>query len=327
MEKRIRDKADQWLALRESGKGIRESFGETGMAYVQWLLIPGSPESGEIPDELVSRWNALLLQVFARTDRYRKPEEELWEDLRRILQDWNTWEETENDVSQIFLENWAVPRTSHFVGREEELARMRKCLSEAKILILFGMAGMGKSSLAKEYASRFQRAYDRAVLLPCERGIRDALADDSILPVRGLCYVPQGKRGELGWYCRKKLNRLREIITERTLLILDNLDDLVDSYFFTDMSASMPDPGDYQDEAGDAWNSCHGGRGAEGTGGALGKPGRTNTEAGREGVPTKTFRAVWGQYTSDPEGKPPDAGISGGFGSVSAGNQPDDRSG
>lgn len=231
MEKRIRDKADQWLALRESGKGIRESFGETGMAYVQWLLIPGSPESGEIPDELVNRWNTLLLQVFTRTDRYRKPEEELWEDLRRLLQDWDTWEETENDVSQIFLENWAVPRTPHFVGREEELARMRECLSEVKILILFGMAGMGKSSLAKEYASRFQRAYDRAVLLPCERGIRDALADDSILPVRGLCYVPQGKRGELGWYCRKKLNRLREIITERTLLILDNLDDLEDSYF------------------------------------------------------------------------------------------------
>lgn len=53
-----------------------------------------------------------------------------------------------------------VPRPCrHFVGREEELEELHTILEENSKVFLYGIAGIGKSELAKAYAKQYKKYY------------------------------------------------------------------------------------------------------------------------------------------------------------------------
>lgn len=53
-----------------------------------------------------------------------------------------------------------VPRPCrHFVGREEELEELHTMLEENSKVFLYGIAGIGKSELAKAYAKQYKKYY------------------------------------------------------------------------------------------------------------------------------------------------------------------------
>ncbi len=64
-----------------------------------------------------------------------------------------------------------------FTGRERELDAIARGLHDARVVVIHGMGGTGKSALAKEYAWRNRRAYDVVWMVSAETedGIIDAL--------------------------------------------------------------------------------------------------------------------------------------------------------
>ena len=53
-----------------------------------------------------------------------------------------------------------VPRPCrHFVGREEELGELHTMLEENSKVFLYGIAGIGKSEMAKAYAKQYKKYY------------------------------------------------------------------------------------------------------------------------------------------------------------------------
>lgn len=219
MEKNIADKAARWLAEKETGKPIRECFGEAPFAYRDWLLIPGEKQNPRLPEGAEEEWNALLLDVFARTVAYRKPETVLWDRLERLAQTLRRTSEKEKGVALVLRDNQALFPPPPLIGREAELLEIHGILEAKGRLLLWGMAGIGKSALARAYGARYRDTYASILLIPCECGLRKALADDGLVNISGLRYLPRGKRAEQGWYLRKKLACLRESTDSRTLLI------------------------------------------------------------------------------------------------------------
>src|SRR5215471_877641 len=108
-----------------------------------------------------------------------------------------------------------------FIGREQELARVRELLSETRLLTLVGPAGVGKTRLA----------------LRLEADLRDAFPDGTwvvdLSPLADAALVPQAVGDVLG--VRQALAQewlpalVRALRPRRALLLLDNCEHLVAS--------------------------------------------------------------------------------------------------
>lgn len=108
-----------------------------------------------------------------------------------------------------------------FVGRENEIEEIHIKLSEARILFLRGIGGIGKSELAKHYAQEHKNDYDAIIFAPYVNNVSMLLQDDTAIPLYNFSQYPEEKPEE---YCARKLRKLRELCDERTLFIVDNLD-------------------------------------------------------------------------------------------------------
>ena len=108
-------------------------------------------------------------------------------------------------------------RSPLFIGREPEIEELRRQLKEpGSVAYVSGLAGRGKTTLALEYAHRYQRDYEAVHWLPCQG--------------RTLVQIA----GELTWQLGLKLEGdLDTIVRElnghcarkRCLLVLDNVED------------------------------------------------------------------------------------------------------
>lgn len=77
---------------------------------------------------------------------------------------------------QAYFSDCSVPRRKNpFVGREEELAAIPNRLKEEHILFVTGVKGIGKTSLALEYAKRAGKEYKNCIYLNGRLGFRPAV--------------------------------------------------------------------------------------------------------------------------------------------------------
>lgn len=108
-----------------------------------------------------------------------------------------------------------------FVGRENEIEEIHRMLSENRILFLNGIGGIGKSELAKHYADAYRAEYDTIIFAPYVSDVNMLLQDDMAIPLHNFSRYPEEKPED---YCARKLRKLQDFCTERTLFIVDNLD-------------------------------------------------------------------------------------------------------
>ncbi len=117
-----------------------------------------------------------------------------------------------------------VPTEEPFVGRKKYLTLMGQMLdSRSGLVILYGIGGIGKSALAREFIRQEQDHYDCVLVLSYRRSILDLICDDSQLPITNLQYSCDIYKNK-SCYFREKLRILREIAEEKKLLLLlDNV--------------------------------------------------------------------------------------------------------
>lgn len=112
-----------------------------------------------------------------------------------------------------------------FVGRDTELEQIHQLLEEDPVLFLHGMGGIGKTEIAKAYAVKYKDCYDTVLFANYRGSILDMVIGDDISIEnfkRMMAYGEDAESNET--FFARKLQVLKNLSSERTLLIIDNFD-------------------------------------------------------------------------------------------------------
>ena len=101
----------------------------------------------------------------------------------------------------------------HFLGRENELEKLHAILEENSKVFLYGIAGIGKSELAKAYAKTYRKEYTNILYLMYSGDLRQDIIDLDFTDD-----LPEDTEEERF----RKHNRFLRALKADTLLIIDN---------------------------------------------------------------------------------------------------------
>ena len=129
-----------------------------------------------------------------------------------------------NQARQKVVGRTVKPRP-FFVGREEEIAQIHGLLQENPVLFLQGMGGIGKSEIAKGYADTYADQYDTVLFATYQGSLMNMVIGEDIR-IEGLhrntSYGQDAETDEA--YFARKLQTLKDLSNDRTLIIVDNFD-------------------------------------------------------------------------------------------------------
>lgn len=121
---------------------------------------------------------------------------------------------TLSPVISDFVYNGEVPKAcAHFCGRNQELSTLHELISEKRIIFLQGIAGIGKSELAKAYARAYRKDYTNILYLTYSGDLRQDIIDLDFVDD-----LPEDTEEDRF----RKHNRFLLSLKEDTLLIIDN---------------------------------------------------------------------------------------------------------
>ena len=177
-----------------------------------------------LPENVCELWNHLILSTSCVNDIYKITDSSVINALLRELEA-KLAVIPDSASTQYSINSNFSPYTDPIAGRSDLIEQIHIWLStSAAPLFLYGIAGIGKSTLAKAYAAQYKDSYEQIIFATYETNLLDLITDDTKLAISGLVFRPRGKRGEKGRYFRQKLKLLRNLVTPRTLLIIDNFD-------------------------------------------------------------------------------------------------------
>ncbi len=130
----------------------------------------------------------------------------------------------QNMERQKLIGTTVMPK-NYFVGRDEEIRQIREMLLDNHVLFLQGMGGIGKSEIAKGYAAAYAEQYDTILFANYQSSILDMIIGEDIRIEnlkRNLSYGEDAESAES--FFARKLQTLKDLSDEKTLLIVDNFD-------------------------------------------------------------------------------------------------------
>ncbi|MCM1191498.1 MAG: tetratricopeptide repeat protein [Acetatifactor muris] len=116
-----------------------------------------------------------------------------------------------------------------FVGREAELEEIHERLHSNPVLCLYGIDGIGKSELMKQYAVKYKQEYESVIFAPYADDIRCVFGDDEIFHIY---HFGRLEKEEFPAYYKRKMRKFKSLVdagNKDTLIILDNLTDFEDA--------------------------------------------------------------------------------------------------
>ncbi|MDD6815636.1 MAG: hypothetical protein PUE84_04240 [Firmicutes bacterium] len=140
---------------------------------------------------------------------------------------WENWKEEYTcflEHRHFKINDTALPSASFpLIGREEELTAVHDMLASFHTVFLQGIGGIGKTAIALAYIARHRLAYDHVLYIVTDRGILQAVCDDTSVPISGLLY-DRKRYPVLRQYYREKLRALQKISEKKKILIvIDNM--------------------------------------------------------------------------------------------------------
>lgn len=108
--------------------------------------------------------------------------------------------------------------TTCFIGREYEIEQINKKLEEDKLVILTGVGGIGKSEIAKKYVESYKSKYKTIVYLTYTFDLVSTINRGYFLDN----FEQKEKESDIH-YCNRKISKLAELLSGKSIIIIDNL--------------------------------------------------------------------------------------------------------
>ena len=125
-----------------------------------------------------------------------------------------------SDVEGVMLLNSFSYNFSQFVGREDEILKIKSTMDEKEVVFLSGMGGIGKTELAKKYADRYRDQFNRIVFLRFTNNIMETVCSEELAIAN--CGIE--KQESLSDFYKRKIVSLKKNVGKDDLIILDNFD-------------------------------------------------------------------------------------------------------
>lgn len=119
-----------------------------------------------------------------------------------------------------FLNDIVWSTSPKALGREDELIEIDKALDKNNFVFIYGMGGIGKSELAKMYASKYREKYHTIQFVQYTEGIEDSILSMSFSNINEKDYYEDGELDLESLYVNK-LNIIKNL-DEGSLIIVDN---------------------------------------------------------------------------------------------------------
>ena len=141
-----------------------------------------------------------------------------------------TLEERIAETKKLKILNPPISQDQMFAGRKKELRQIGEILQKEQCVLLYGIGGIGKSSLARFYGYEKQKQGTKVLFLTCQRNILEMVVSDAQLAISDLTYNARQYRSKRAYF-RAKIQALTEIAKkEELLLIVDNFNLEKDRY-------------------------------------------------------------------------------------------------
>lgn len=127
-------------------------------------------------------------------------------------------------LKEPYLVSSSVTPKAFFIGRDAELTEIHNSFQKSNIQFLCGMGGIGKSELAKNYAKIYieNGDFDTVLYATYNGSWMMLINDDNSINITNFERFPEEKEVD---YYRRKVRKLKELCDERTLFIIDNLNE------------------------------------------------------------------------------------------------------
>ena len=109
--------------------------------------------------------------------------------------------------------------SANFVGRKNELKRIDEVFGTNHVVFLSGIGGIGKTEIAKKYASINSNMLNRILFCHFSGSIESTINTE----IQITCCEPESGEDSRKYYVRK-LRALQWLLTEQDMIILDNFD-------------------------------------------------------------------------------------------------------
>ncbi|MBE5807260.1 MAG: hypothetical protein E7317_02845 [Clostridiales bacterium] len=129
-----------------------------------------------------------------------------------------------SDEAKPWICSTPIQRPDAFFGRQAELAALGDMLrrAEGQVACLWGVGGIGKSTLARRYLTEHAGDWDARLWLYDRGDPAAAVADDALVQVNTVRRMREERAGD---YLARKLEALRTLAQEqRIILVLDDFD-------------------------------------------------------------------------------------------------------
>jgi len=120
-----------------------------------------------------------------------------------------------------------IPKTV-FCGREDVLSEIHaKYLEGDRVLFLYGIGGIGKTQIAKQYAKQHRKDYDTIVYATYNGNLKKLIIDEAPFtfePAMSRYTMSDGTQENDDLFFARKLDAIQKLASERLLIIIDNFD-------------------------------------------------------------------------------------------------------
>ncbi len=213
-----------------------KSFHESGKPLIYTYFKNSNIKTEEITDEFITLLNfkkhlEKLNHFYTKYENTEGLLKHFGDQLEKILpRKYENFKEIITENKTIFLNNFAKIEKKYFVGSETELKYIDENLSKKNepLVLLNGLGGIGKTTLAQAYINRFQNNYNNILWVSVFSDLQNDFKNEFQMTKFGIENLEK-KDNQF----KRILNKLN-YISGNNLLILDNANDkkdLQENYF------------------------------------------------------------------------------------------------
>ena len=137
-----------------------------------------------------------------------------------------------DNTKTIAIQSNIVLPSKNFIGRTKELEKIKDSLTDYGKVFIRGIGGIGKSEIAKMFCKKYRMDFNNIIFSNYQTNLLDMIISEKKVPISNFSRITNDSgmlESDIDFF-KRKLDTLKKLADEKTLIIVDNFDVLDDPY-------------------------------------------------------------------------------------------------